>query len=48
MDQEGEPELKRPRVEPPAAEAEVGAPLLTAYAAQGSLGVDSTTTGGAG
>ena len=55
MDQEGEPELKRPRVEPPAAEAEaevpavteVGAPLLTADAAQGSLGVDSATTGGA-
>ena len=55
MDQEGEPELKRPRVEPPAAEAEaevpavteVVAPLLTADAAQGSLGVDSATTGGA-
>ena len=56
MDQEGEPELKRPRVEPPAAAeaeaevpvvTEVGAPLLTADAAQGSLGVDSATTGGA-
>ena len=55
MDQEGEPELKRPRVEPPAAEAEaevpavteVVAPLLTADAAQGSLDADSATTGGA-
>ena len=52
MVQDGEPELKRPRVDPPAAEAEaevpaateVGAPLLTADAAEGSPAVDSATT----
>ena len=53
MVQDGEPELKRPRVDPPAAEAEaevpaateVGAPLLTADAAEGSPPVvDSATT----
>ena len=52
MVQDGEPELKRPRVDPPAAKAEaevpaateVGAPLLTADAAQGSPAVDSATT----
>ena len=52
MAQDGEPELKRPRVDPPAAEAEaevpaateVGAPLLTADAAEGSPAVDSATT----
>ena len=52
MVQDGEPELKRPRVDPPAAEAEaevpaateVGAPLLTGDAAEGSPAVDSATT----
>ena len=52
MVQDGEPELKRPRVDPPAAETEaevpaateVGAPLLTADAAEGSPAVDSATT----
>lgn len=52
MVQDGEPELKRPRVDPPAAKAEaevpaateVGAPLLTADAAEGSPAVDSATS----
>ena len=50
-----EPELKRPRVEPPAAEAEpevpavteVVASLLTAEAAHSSLDADAATTAGA-
>ena len=51
MVQDGEPELKRPRVDPPAAETEaevpaateVETPLLTADAAEGSPAVDSAT-----
>ena len=47
MDQEGEPELKRPRVEPPAAEAEAEVPAVTEVGVQGLLDVDSATAGGA-